>query len=274
MSFIASVFSFLVLIVMSVQVHAVTLSSHRAVYDIKMVSAKTGSQVMDVRGKMMFTLKKSCDGWISDHKFDVDYEYTGSNPMQIQSKFTSFEKFDGQQLRFSSTRLANGEKDQVLRGLAKIGGQASKQAKQNFAEYSVPESLHFDLEPRTLFPVQHTISLLESAQAGKKIVNATVFDGTDEFGPVEVNAVIGKKIETPSAPKNTHELLKHSGWAMQMAVFPIGGDETNPLSDYEMSLTLLENGVIQDMIVDYHSFVVSQTLVAVEPVADDNCGVE
>jgi hypothetical protein len=41
-----------------------------------------------------------------------------------------------------------------------------------------------------------------------------------------------------------------------------------------MSLTLLENGVIQDMIVDYHSFVVSQTLVAVEPVADDNCGVE
>ncbi len=245
---------------------AVDLASHKAIYDIRMKSAGTGSQVMDVRGKMLFTFKKSCDGWISNHKFALDYEYTGSPPVEIESKFASFEKFDGTMLNFSSSRLANGEQDQELRGLAKTS--------TNKAIYSIPENLSFDLSQATLFPAKHTVKLIESAEQGKKIVNATVFDGSDDQGPVEINAVIGKKTILESDAKLDKKLTSGTGWSMRLAVFPSNEDENQTISDYEMTMTLQDNGIIRDMVVDYHNFSVSQKLVALEPITDDVCGVE
>ena len=245
---------------------AVDLASHKAIYDIRMKSAGTGSQVLDVRGKMLFTFKKSCDGWISNHKFALDYEYTGTSPVQIESKFTSFEKFDGTLLNFSSSRMANGEQDQELRGLAKTN--------INKATYSIPENLSFDLSKTTLFPAMHTVKLIEAAEQGKKIVNATVFDGSDDQGPVEINAVIGKKFMGEPDDKLNQKLTSRSGWSMRLAVFPNAKDDNQTTSDYEMTMTLQENGIIRDMLIDYHNFSVTQKLVALEPIIDDTCGAE
>lgn len=245
---------------------AVDLASHKAIYDIRMKSAGTGSQVLDVRGKMLFTFKKSCDGWISNHKFALDYEYTGAPPVQIESKFASFEKFDGTLLNFSSNRLANGEADLELRGLAKTS--------INKATYSIPENLSFDLSKTTLFPAMHTAKLIEAAGQGQKIVNATVFDGSDDQGPVEINAVIGKKLVLEPDTKLNQKLTFGTGWSMRLAVFPNSQDDNQTTSDYEMTMTLQENGIIRDMVIDYHNFSVTQKLVALEPITDDICGAE
>lgn len=245
---------------------AVDLASHKAIYDIRMKSADTGSQVLDVRGKMLFTFKKSCDGWISNHKFTLDYEYTGAPPVQIESKFASFEKFDGTLLNFSSNRLANGEADLELRGLAKTS--------INKATYSIPANLSFDLLKTTLFPAMHTVKLIEAAEQGQKIVNATVFDGSDDQGPVEINAVIGKKLVLEPDTKLNQKLISGTGWSMRLAVFPNSQDDNQTTSDYEMTMTLQENGIIRDMVIDYHNFSVTQKLVALEPITDDICGAE
>lgn len=253
--------------------HAVDLASHKAIYDIRMKSTKTGSQVMDVRGKMLFTFKKSCDGWISNHKFSLDYEYTGTPPVQVESNFTSFEDFNGKLMNFSSNRLTNGEQDQQLRGLAKIADGKTAGVKST-AQYSIPSDLSFGLTNATLFPAGHTIKLIEAAQKGQKIFSANVFDGSDDKGPVEINAVIGRKA-LPQADSGLDKTLTGgNGWSMRLAVFPQGEDESQPLSDYEMTMNLLENGVIKDMTVDYHNFSVTQKLVAVEPLTEDKCGAE
>lgn len=248
--------------------HAVDLASHKAIYDIRMKSAQTGSQVLDVRGKMLFTFKKSCDGWISNHKFSLDYEYTGSPPMEVESKFTSFEGFGGKLLNFSSSRIANGEQDQELRGLATISDT------KKIAQFSIPEDLSFKLSDATLFPAAHTIKLIEAAKQGQKIVNAEVFDGSDDKGPVEINAVIGKKIVSEPDTKLDKALTGGAGWVMRLAVFPSSGDDNQTTSDYEMTMNMLENGVIKDMTVDYHNFSVTQKLVAIEPLKEDKCGAE
>lgn len=248
---------------------AVDLASHKAIYDIRMKSTQTGSQVLDVRGKMLFTFKKSCDGWISNHQFSLDYQYTGTPPLDVESKFTSFEGFNGKLLNFSSSRVTNGEPDQQLRGLATISGGAG-----NIARFSIPEDLSFPLTGTTLFPAAHTIKLIEAAQKGEKIVNAQVFDGSDDKGPVEINAVIGKKILPQIDGKLDKALTGGSGWLMRLAVFPNADDDNQTTSDYEMTMNLLENGIIRDMTVDYHNFSVSQKLIAVEPLKEDKCGVE
>jgi len=245
---------------------AVDLASHKAIYDIRMKSATTGAQVLDVRGKMLYSFKKSCDGWISDHKFSLDYEYAGTPPVKVESKFTSFEKFDGSLLNFSSNRLANGEPDQELRGIAKIASEK--------AIYSIPSDLSFDLSKVTMFPAKHTVKLIDAAKDGKKIVNATVFDGSDDQGPVEINAVIIKKLSLESDIKLDKDLIGKNGWLMRLAVFPKTGDDNQVISDYEMTMALQENGIIRDMVVDYHNFSISQKLVAIEPIQDDVCGAE
>lgn len=249
--------------------HAVDLASHKAIYDIRMKSAQTGSQVLDVSGKMLFSFRKSCDGWISNHKFVLDYQYTGTPPVQIESKFTSFEDFNGKLLNFSSSRLTNGEQDQQLRGIAKLSEE-----KKGAATYSIPDDLAFPLVDGTLFPAAHTMKLIAAAEKGEKLVNAQVFDGSDDKGPVEMNAVIGKKTLFQPEPKLDKSLASGNGWSMRLAVFPTAGDENQTTSDYEMTMNLLENGIIKDMTVDYHNFSVTQKLVAVEPLKEDKCGAE
>ena len=285
MSFLKRLSSYLCLTVLAVgstalseQAYAVDLASHKAIYDIRMKSTQTGSQVLDVRGKMMYELKKSCDGWISDHKFALDYEYTGAPPVQVETKFTSFEKFDGHLLNFSSSRISNGEPDQQLRGIARIVVPLEKGAgdknNKSVARYSLPENLSYTLSDTTLFPATHTIKLIEAAQKGQKIFHATVFDGSDDQGPVDINAVIGKMVENHSDTKLNKTLMAGKGWLMRLAVFPKQSTEDEqPLSDYEMTMDILENGIIRDMTVDYHNFSVTQTLVAIEPVTEDKCGV-
>jgi len=248
--------------------NAVDLASHKAIYDIRMKSAQTGSQVLDVRGKMLFIFKKSCDGWIADHKFSLDYEYAGTSPMQVESKFTSFEGFDGKTLNFSSNRITNGESDQLLRGLAQLKTDGKSSAK-----YSLPSDLSFKLTNGTLFPAAHTIKLIEAAQNGQKIINATVFDGSDDQGPVEINVVIGKPTLPDTKTKLDRMLIGGAGWSMRMAVFPNSlSEDGQSISDYEMSMDLLDNGIIKDMIVDYHNFSVTQKLVAIEPIKEEKCG--
>ena len=180
-----------------------------------------------------------------------------------------FEGFGGKSLNFSSSRITNGEPDQQLRGLATVAEGA-----KNIAKYSIPEDLSFVLTGDTLFPAAHTIKLIEAAEKGEKIVNAQVFDGSDDKGPVEINAIIGKRTLPQPDSKLDKALAGGEGWSMRLAVFPTAQDDNQTISDYEMTMNLLENGVIKDMTVDYHNFSVTQKLVAIEPLKEDKCGAE
>lgn len=251
---------------------AVDLASHKAIYDIRLTSAKSGGQVVDVRGKMLYTLHETCDGYISDHKFNLGYEYSGTPAVQVDTKFTSFESKDGKQLNFSSNRISNGEMDQELRGTAKIPATGVIAGKlKSEAVYSIPDTLRYDLTAATLFPAAHTINLIDAAQKGQKFYRAAVFDGSDDQGPVEINAVIGKKVSIRPDGVIDKKLMSKNGWSMRLAVFPSQGDEQE-ISDYEMTMELLDNGVVRSMTVDYHDFSVSQKLVAIEPLAEEKCG--
>lgn len=258
--------------VLPAQAGAVDLASHKAIYDIHLVSAKNGSQVIDVRGKMFYSVRKSCDGWISDHKFNLTYEYSGAPTVAVDTQFTSFESFDGKTLNFSSSSLKNGEYDKDIRGRAHLvsDGPVDKSS----ARFSMPEDVSFPLSQATLFPAAHTEKLIETAEQGKKIFKATVFDGQDESGPVEINAVIGKPIVADAQSEFDKSLVGVRGWNARLAVFPQQDKDDESMSDYEMSMQFLENGIVKDVKIDYHDFSVVQKLVALEPVRAEECGVE
>ena len=105
----------------------------------------------------------------------------------------------------------------------------------------------------------------------QKFFSATVFDGSDDEGPVEINTFIGNptnamKFVTPSDALDM-TLLNTPAWNVRMAVFPVAQKEAS--SDYEMSMIFHENGVISDMLIEYDDFSVTQKLVALDRLEDE-----
>lgn len=257
---------------------APALVPHKALYDVKLVSIKSGSQMVNISGKMYYEWKPSCEGWITNHRFSLNYEYAETPGMNISSDFTTFENYDGKTLNFSSRRKRDDEIYEELRGFAEMNekGGAGK------ATYKMPEGLKFDLEKGILFPTGHTLNLLEQAQSGKKFYNVQIFDGSDDEGPVFINSFISKKI----GPK-AKTLAKDSGfkpasnravdasltdvpyWNVRMAFFP--AKDTGSNSDYELSMIFHENGVISDMRIEYPEFTVSQKLIGLEKLPAETC---
>lgn len=241
-------------------INAADLVPHNARYEIKMVSKRSGSQLLNIGGAMSFAWQPACDAWIADHRFDLLYEYTNGMPVQIVSDFSTYESFDGKDFSYNAQRTRNDAPYEVFRGHAVKGEQAV---------YTVPAGLSFDLSPATFFPMGHTLTLLNHARAGERFFDATVFDGSDSEGPTEINAFIGKHHPdaahitlAESADMIDRTLLDSPAWDIRLAFFLAGG--TNGPADYEMNITLHENGVISDMLVEYDDFSVTQKLVALK----------
>lgn len=245
------------------------ITPHKAVYKIEMISKRSTAQVLNISGEMLFEWKIGCDAWMTDHRFNLFYEYADSSPMRITSDFTTYEMFRGDSFSFNSRRRRDGELYEELRGHASASADSPGQA-----VFSMPEGLTYTLAPGSLFPMAHTVSVLRAARGGQKFFAATIFDGSDEEGPAEISAFIGKPVNamarmTPNAKIDT-ALINTPAWQVRLAFFPLSSTESD--SDYEMDLILHDNGVISDMVVDYKDFSVAQKLIGLEPLPKASCG--
>lgn len=248
----------------AVAVHA-DLSPHRALYRINMVGKRSGASVLNVSGRMMFEWKPDCSAWLTDHRLNVVYDYTDSPAIRVKSDFSTYEPFDGRSMHFSVQKRRNGVLFQELRGSADLDKGAAK--------YSVPHDLSYDLSPDVLFPVSHTLKVLDKMRAGERFYEASVFDGSDETGPVLINAFLGASFDPEtldlSDTKIDQSLLDSPARLVRLAFFP-AGDKTASVPEYEMNVVLHENGVISDMIIEYEDFTVEQKLVALDK-QDNTC---
>lgn len=247
---------------------AAGLAPHKALYDIKLSGTRSGSQIVNISGQMLYEWHPSCEAWASTHRFDLTYEYADSPAMRITSDFSTYETFDGKEMNFTSQRKREGQVFEELRGHANLNASGA-----GLASYSIPKELEYKISEGGVFPMGHTLGLIESINKGEKFYNATIFDGSDDDGPVNINAFIGKAVEKITAIEDMKDidsaLLTLPAREIQLAFFPIQ-DETET-ADYEMNLVFHKNGVISSMMVNYENFSVSQTLKAIEAVESKNC---
>ena len=244
---------------------ALGFEPHKALYEIKLAGTRSGSQILNISGQMFYEWQPVCDAWITNHRFNILYEYADSAPMRITSNFSTYEPFDGSNLNFTSQRKRDGDVFEEIRGSA-----SASEGEMGQAIYTMPSELEFTLPEGTLFPIAHTMGVAQKIRAEKKFYNATIFDGSDEDGPVEVNSFIGKQVSPEQLLEENEaldkDLLSSPARNVRLAFFPLQNDES--ASDYEMTLVFHENSLVSDMIIEYDDFSVSQKLIAVEPVAD------
>lgn len=236
---------------------------HRALYDVTLVSKKSGAQIVDLRGQMFFELKHSCEAWISEHHFTLNYQFTDAAPFQIKSDFTTFENFDGKMLNFSTQRKRDEMIYEEFRGSAEKDPESGK----GKASFKIPEGLEYELPFGSYFPVGHTIKVLEEAAAGKKFFVAPIFDGSDGEGPFEVSAFISPQVKTDYGFNTT--IINQVAWPIRMAFFSLKNREET--AEYEMDIMLHDNGIISNMVIEYEDFAVRQKLVALEELPYAEC---
>lgn len=251
---------------------------HKALYEMRMVAVSSGAGLSDIRGNMVYEQDDTCDAWTTDHKFTIEYAYPERPSMVNTTHYVSWEAKDQSQFQFNSERSENGTPVEQLRGSVTRGTDTSATA-----EFVRPQDLYFELPKGYVLPSFHTSEIIRTAREGKKTYHAILFDGTDKEGPVEVNAIVTRKLTTadvmklvlpPDTTKDVKKmdkaLLSSDAWLVRMAVFPAQDDE-NMSPTYEMDLVLHDNGVVSHVLVDYKSFKVEQTLTAIEPIAHKAC---
>lgn len=255
----------------------VQFAPHKALYEMRMVAVSSGAGLSDIRGNMMYEQDDACDAWTTDHRFTIEYAYPERPSMVNTTHYVSWEAKDQSQFQFNSERSENGTPVEQLRGSVTRGADGSATA-----EFSRPQDLYFELPKGYVLPSFHTNEIIRVAREGKKTYHAVLFDGTDKEGPVEVNAIVTRKLTTDevmkSVPSGTPKdgkkmdkaLLSGDAWLVRMAVFP-AQDNENMSPTYEMDLVLHDNGVVSHVLVDYKSFKVEQTLTAIEPIVSRAC---
>ena len=241
-------------------------AAHRASYVLSLKSAKSGSGIADVSGRMVFEIVDACDGWTVNQKLELRILSNESPELVTETSYTSWESKDGLKFRFDSRTTRNGALAEQFRGSAELvdlkkGGEAT---------YTVPEARKLALPPGTLFPTAHTEAIIERAEAGETFDYRTLFDGSSGDSPFGVSAVMrpaegDDRADDPILAK----LATPKSWRVKLAFFPQASKEADP--DYEIAVRLYQNGVVRDMVMEYSNFSLKAVLDKAEALAKPKC---
>lgn len=235
------------------------LLPHRALYDMKMTSVRSGAQIVNVSGQLVFEWRPDCGGVVTDYHFDMHYEYSDSAPVDVKSHVANFEPYDRPHLDFATQRFNGGALFQSISGAADLSaGQVS---------YQKPEDAVTALPADTAFPTGYTLKLARAIDAGQTMMTAHLFDGSDEQGAVWVNTLIGAPVDALDGgfigeTVDPTALTSSPAHRVQMAFFSAG--EGDSLPDYEMRAIFHQNGVMRSVEIEYDDFSVVQDLVSLD----------
>ncbi|MBI1774849.1 MAG: cell envelope integrity EipB family protein [Proteobacteria bacterium] len=247
---------------------AIDIMPHRALYSLSLGAAKSASGVADARGSMLLEWGDSCDGWTIEQRYKLTVLYTENGEAELSVSFTTWESRDGLRYRFFVRKLRDGDVTDELRGRASLSGPGEAGS----AAFTQPEQQEIPLPAGAIFPTEHTIEIIRAAEAGKRFLSRSVFDGGELEGPSEITAAIGGRLPAAApdavAPAKA-EPFKRPSWPVRLAYYKQGSNGSEP--DYEVGMRLHDNGVADGLALDYGDFSVKARLTEIEALPRPSC---
>ena len=237
-------------VALPMQARAVDLAAHRAIYKLTLASSRGG--VTSAGGTMAFEMADACEGWATRQRLQVTAATEAGRNIDIASDYATLEAKDGLSLRFNMRQGSEGRTSIETEGRATLPARGAA----GEAVYAAPESMTKPLPAGTLLPNAHTIAILEAARAGKKFLALPLFDGSSAKGAQDTSVVIfgwDKPREAKFAA-----LGKLASARMHIAFFDGGAASTTP--NYELGIRYYENGIADDISMDFGDFVMKATL--------------
>ncbi len=234
---------------------AVDIASHRALYSMALHSAKSGSGITSVSGEMAVDWSRTCSGWTFEHQSLIDVVFDSGDPVRLTTSATSWESLDGREYRFSIRRLKNGKLGDNIEGVARLGALGAKGS----VTFTAPKRRTMALPAGTMFPVRHSVELIDLAAGAPTMVTRTVFDGMSFDGAFELSAALGRTATHKTAGGTRIKALEgHRYWPVQFAYFPV--KSRSPLPESEVGMRVYDNGVSDALLMGFGEFTMRATL--------------
>jgi hypothetical protein len=227
------------------------LAAHQATYKLSLDSAR-GGEVTSVSGTMGYEVTDACDGWAVRQRLQMTLTNRDGQDIEMVSDYLTWESKDGLRMTFRTKQTTDTAVTEQVEGDAKLDatGEAGS------IHYTVPEDKTAPLPAGTLFPMMHTAAIIAAAEGGKKFLALPLFDGTGVDG-VQNTSVIVSNWNPPSASQYPVLAELPSG-RVRVAFFDRKKESQSP--DYEVGMKYWENGVADDLSMDFADFVVSGKL--------------
>jgi hypothetical protein len=245
-----------------------SIAPHRAVYDINLKRTEDGSGVSSAEGRMVFEVTGSaCDGYRMRQRMIVNIGDEEGNMGLLDFRISTFESGDGDTYNFDSRTTLNAEVVEA------VEGEAHREGAKISVSLTQPAKKTIELDSGVLFPSQHLQAIIDAAVANRRVLSANIYEGagTGEGSDAATAAIGGAMpigIETPL----------RSGvrrWPVSVGYFepekPTENGLGEQLPSYQMSFTLYENGVTNDLVMDYGDYALSGSLKNIEALAIPDC---
>ncbi len=244
---------------------AVTLASHRAVYDLKMQRSDSGLG-LSIRGRLALEFKDVCDGYTLTQRLRTEMVNADGEARNTEYSITSWESRDGRRYRYNIKNDTQGQQVEEFSGNA----ETQNRTRIGKAKFNKPAGLVMDLPAGTIYPSEHVAVLIREARAGTHFVPAKVFDGSGEDSLFFVGASVGKKLPALGDGNPLLKPLKgQAAWPMRLAYFPAGVKTEQP--QYEIAFRMFENGISDELIMDYGEYALKGTLTVLELFPRPSC---
>ena len=261
---------------------ATMLASHKAVYSVSLTSTRPGGDYLDVSGKMSLEFADKCDVWKTTQKSLLRTVTGEGGEESSRSDFTAWESKAGDLYTFSISQTQNGDVSAITGSATRSGPDGA-----GVAEYSKPQHKTYKLPAHFTFPTAQQIKLVEVARKGVRFFSGDLFDGSEGGGASHYSAVILKPESdamlkpAPKGPQLDSSLLDGPAYRVRVAFYPPAGTDDTKDGDepgesanqpeYEMTMTVHDNGVISDYDYDYQDFSVHGKLDAIKALPRPHC---
>ncbi len=139
----------------------------------------------------------------------------------------------------------------------------------------------YKLPPHFVFQTAQQIRLIEYAKKGGHFLSGDMFDGSEGGGSSHFNAIVLKTPGTDPAASLKNPLLDSPLHRVRIAFYPPAGTDdksdgqtagdSNEEPEYEMTMTVHDNGVVSDYDYDYQDFSVHGQLQAIQTLPRPHC---
>jgi hypothetical protein len=259
------------------QISGIELAPHRAIYDMSLGKAAAGANVSEVRGRLVFDFTGSaCEGYSLHTRLVTEILDRDGKSTVSDLRSSTWEQARGERFRFNSSQYLNQRLTEQVVGLASRG----KDGDTVTVAIDKPKKKQTKLNGGSMFPTQHSLSILDAARQGRTVVQANIYDGSEKGTKYfETTTFIGKPVPPGNAGfkpiPNSEKLDGLVSWPISISYYEskdgggAGSDEGTPT--YELSFRLYANGVSRKLMIDYGNFSIAGELTRIDFAEPGKC---
>jgi hypothetical protein len=241
---------------------SVAIAAHHALYALTLKSSSEQG-VLAADGSMSFDIDDGCTGWSTSQHLLIHMTDRDGRDVTMVSDYATFETKDGTHLTFHTRQLTDNEITASLDGTAVVYRSGAR----GYADYTDSGHRRVALPPGTLLPNAHTLAILQAGHEGKQFLSMPLFDGTSADGAQDTFVTI-----EGWRPPHTERWSALSGLPSgRVHVAFFDRDQTRAEPDYEIGMRYFDNGVADDLAMNFGDFVMQGKLAQFELSRPPHC---